>query len=104
MLGLFRVSVINSQNYGMDYSIPRCKLDHCYACVYTRGLLSSTTASQHNMFDSAKLTNDYCALDEVPNSRHCPRLVRGSRYTGADHIILKGGVPNVFSGTDHGLG
>ena len=23
---------------------------------------------------------------------------------GADHIILKGAFPNIFSGTDHGLG
>ena len=27
-----------------------------------------------------------------------------SDTSGADHIILKGGFPNFFSGTDHGLG
>ena len=29
---------------------------------------------------------------------------RHNHIPGADHIILKGGFPNFFSGTDHGLG
>ena len=32
-----------------------CQHDHSYACVYTQGL-GTPTASQHNIFDSKKLT------------------------------------------------
>ena len=50
--GCFRVSIILSDT---DYRILTCVRDHSYACVCTRGL-GTQTASQHNIFDSDKLS------------------------------------------------
>ena len=52
--GSFRVSVIHqtlTRTTGLT-----CVCDHSCACVYTREL-GTLTASQHNIFDSEKLTN-----------------------------------------------
>ena len=41
-----------------------CVREHSCACVYTQGL-GTLTASQHNIFDSEKLTNFSCAPDGI---------------------------------------
>ena len=45
----------------MDYMIVNVR-DYFYACVYTRWL-GTLTASQHNSFDSEKLTDVSCVPD-----------------------------------------
>ena len=57
--GPFRVSIIHRSLTWTTGSLT-CERDLSYACVYTRGL-GTLTASQHNIFDSGKLTNVYCA-------------------------------------------
>ena len=62
--GSFRVSVIHWTLTWSTGSLT-CVRDHAYACVYTRGL-GTLTASQHNIFDSEKLTSCSCAPDGSP--------------------------------------
>ena len=52
--GFFRVSVIHRTMTWTTVYLTRVR-DHSYACVYTRGW-GTPTASQHNIFDSEKLS------------------------------------------------
>ena len=52
-----------------------CVRDHSCVCLYTRGL-GTPTASQHNIFDSEKLTNFPCAPDGIPEPRSFGSRVR----------------------------
>ena len=57
--GSFRVSIIHRTLTWTILSSSTCVRGHFCAYVYTRGL-GTPTASQHNMFDSEKLTNCSC--------------------------------------------
>ena len=63
--GSFRVSVIHRTLTWTPGCLTSVR-DHSYACVYTRGLGTPST-SQHNIFDSEKLSNS-CAPDGVRTS------------------------------------
>ena len=64
--GSFRVSLIHRTLRWTTGSLT-CVLDHSGACVYILGL-GTPTASQHNIFDSEKLTNCPCATDGIRTS------------------------------------
>ena len=64
--GSFRVSVIHWTLTWTTGSLTSVR-DHSCACVYTRGLGTPAT-SQHNTFDSEKLTHFSCAPDRIRTS------------------------------------
>ena len=57
--GSFCVSIIHRTQTWTTGFLP-CARDHSYACMYTQGL-GTPTASQHNIFDSEKLTFLLCS-------------------------------------------
>ena len=59
MLGLF---VFPSSTKDVDYRIFNVRTcDYSYVCVYTRGL-GTLIASQHNIFDTEKLSSIFLVL------------------------------------------
>ena len=64
--GSFRVSIIHRTLTWTTGSLT-CVRDHYYVCVCTLGL-GTPTASQHNVFDSEKLTVFVCAPDGIRTS------------------------------------
>ena len=67
-IGLFRVSIIHRTMTWTTGSLT-CVRDYSYACVYTRGLIGTSTASRHNIIDSKKLTHFACAPDWIRTIR-----------------------------------
>ena len=57
----FRVSRKSTELWrGLQGSLT-CVRDYCYACVYTHDGLDTPTTSQHNIFDSKKLSQIFCS-------------------------------------------
>ena len=77
--GSFRVSTIHRTLTWTSGSLT-CVPDHSYACVYTRGLGMST--SQHNIFDSEKLSQVCLVL--LTQTGFEPRVF-GSRARRSTH-------------------
>ena len=68
--GSFRASAIHRTLTWTTGSLT-CIRDHSLACVYTRGFWGTPTASQHNIFDSEKLSQVVsCASVGVRTAGH----------------------------------